>query len=79
MYYLSEEGRFRKTANAFGIAENTVSFVICPREIDVCFSLTRYYFLQHVLDVSLNKLYNVNRNELLRHNFGIVDLCSHYI
>ena len=28
MYYLSDEGRFRKTANAFGIAKNTVPMVI---------------------------------------------------
>ena len=28
MYYLSDEGRFRKNANAFGIAKNTVSMII---------------------------------------------------
>ena len=28
MYYLSDKGRFRKTANAFGIANNTVSMII---------------------------------------------------
>ena len=28
MYDLSDEGRFRKTANAFGIAKNTVSVII---------------------------------------------------
>ena len=28
MYYLSDEGRFRKTANIFGIAKNTVSMFI---------------------------------------------------
>ena len=28
MYYLSDEGQFRRTANAFGIAKNTVSMII---------------------------------------------------
>ena len=28
MYYLSDERRFRKTANAFGIAKNTLSMII---------------------------------------------------
>ena len=28
IYYLSDEGRFRKTANAFGIAKNTVPMII---------------------------------------------------
>ena len=28
MYYLSDEERFRKTVNAFGIAKNTVSMII---------------------------------------------------
>ena len=28
MYYLSDEGRFRKTANALGIAKNTVPMII---------------------------------------------------
>ena len=28
MYYLSDKKRFRKTANAFGIAKNTVSMII---------------------------------------------------
>ena len=34
MYYLSDEGQFRKTTNAFGIAKNTVSMII-PRVIKV--------------------------------------------
>ena len=34
MYYLSDEGRLRKTANAFGIAKNVVSMII-PRVIKV--------------------------------------------
>ena len=28
MYYLSDEGRFIKTANAFGVAQNTVFMII---------------------------------------------------
>ena len=28
MYYLSDEGRFRKTANAIEVAKNTVSIII---------------------------------------------------
>lgn len=29
LYYLSDEGRYRKVANAFGVARSTVSIVVC--------------------------------------------------
>lgn len=74
LYYLSDEGRIRKTANAFGLARSTVSVVIRR----VCHAISNHVGPQYIkLPKTVPEVEEKTRSFLKHHNFpqclGAVD------